>query len=286
MKRLREAFGAKRGIYSGALSVILLAASVIHSNAQIISARNTSLQANLTGGFSAGLTDWTINGVNELQEQWFYYSVGNGPVASIDSISAPSAPVTTTGNVPTLTTTYANSTLSVTAGFSLQSQPLGSPRASLATSITLDNTASTTQTFHFYQYSDFSLGGLTGGQSVQFFNPSPQYEVLQSGNGGSLTGLLTAVSGGTGDTVEEQAGLFNGQRFGLTNGTPVTLNNTLTAGPGNVNFAYEIDATLAPGTSLTISELQTVPEPSTLALIAPGVLALFCGRRLVSFKKS
>jgi hypothetical protein len=292
MKKINKAPASHRWNYLGAIVLFLFTFSVVQSQAQITNlvARNTSLQVNLTGP-NAGLSDWTVNGVNQLNQQWFYYSVGGSPVYSIDNISAWSAPtiVIGNGNSPSLTETYANSTLSVSATFQLVSSPIGSPKAQLITTIGIVNESSSAETVNFYQYSDFDLGGAPGGQTVQFPGTIQPYNVTQTGNGGPLTGSISSVSGGTGDVVGEIAGLYNGSQFGLLNGNPApTFNSTiLSAGPGDATFGYEITATIAAGSSVTISELQAVPEPSSLALISCGILALafFHRSRLVFLKK-
>jgi len=263
------------------LIAILFAGAVVQTSAQIYSltSQNSSLQINLAGG----LSPWTIDSVNELNQQWFYYSIGSGPVYSIDTIAPWSTPSISHGTSPTLTEIYSNSLISVKTAYTLQGQASGSGMAKLGDAITVNNNSATSQTFHFYQYSDFYLGGVSGGQNVQFNinGVASAFEVVQSGlTGVTLTGTVTAVAGGTSVSPEEQAGIYDGTMFGLVNGNPApSLNNTLTAGTGNVNFAYEWDMTLAgsgnPGSSLTISEIQSVvPEPSSLALVASGMVAM------------
>jgi len=68
-------------------------------------------------------------------------------------------------------------------------------------------------------------------------------------------------------------------------GSALFNSSSLSAGSGDVNFGYEFSTTLAPNTSLTVSELLTVvPEPSSMALLSVGVVGLvaFSGRRLFS----
>jgi hypothetical protein len=264
------------------LIALLFAGAMVQGSAQTytLSSQDSSLQINLAGG---GVSQWMIDGANQLNQQWFYYSVGSGPVYSIDTIAPWTAPTITGGTSPTLTETYANSFISVKAKFTLQGQPSGSGKATLGDAITINNLSANAQTYHFYQYSDFYLGGFSGNQNVQF-NPSgatTAYQVVQTGlAGGTLTGTVTALSGGASVVPREQAGFYDGLNFGLGNGNAApTLNNTLSAGTGNVVYAYQWDVTLAaygsPGSSLTLSEIQAVvPEPSSVALVLSGMLAL------------
>jgi hypothetical protein len=265
--------------YQNTLIAILFAGTVVQSEASIytIGARDTSLQLDLAGG----VTQWTMDGVNQLNLQSFYYSVGSGPAASIYTIGLPSAPTITTNlskTTVTLNTTYADPTISVGTQFQIQSAPVGTGKATLAQTFTIENLSPTAQILHFYQYSDFDLGGVSGGQNVQFSSNGSglQYQVVQTDSTGrTLTGLITGLAGGTDAQSEVQAGLVDGNRFGLGSGNPVTLNNTLTAGLGNVDYAYEWDATVAAGSSIIISETEAVvPEPSSVVLVAFGMLAL------------
>jgi len=38
-------------------------------------------------GSQAGVTGWTVDGVDNLRQQWFWYRVGSSSEASIDTIS-------------------------------------------------------------------------------------------------------------------------------------------------------------------------------------------------------
>ena len=281
MRLLIKPLTSRVRLYQNTLIAILFAGTVVQSGAQIytLSAQDSSVQINLAGG----LSDWTIDGVNQLNQQWFYYSVGSGPVYSIDTIAPWLTPTISHGSAPSLTETYANSTISVKTIFTLQGQPSGSGKATLGDAITFNNLSATPQTYHFFQYSDFYLGGVSGDQYVKFNSDGAgtAYQVVQTGlAGATLTGTVTALSGGTSISPEEQAGLYDGTQFGLGNGNPAPLlNNNLNAGTGNVVYAYEWDVTLAAsgnvGSSLTISEIQAVvPEPSSVALVASGMLVL------------
>lgn len=283
MKKANKALASSVWMLQRTVITILLAASAIQTQAQSysLSARNTSIQVDVAGG-TPGVSDWQVNGVNTLNQQWYYYSVGAGTVNSIDTIGTFSSQYENIGNSPFLNQTYSNSTVFVTTDYTLQSQPVGSLQAKLSTLVGIQNLSATTQTFHFYIYSDFLLGN-----TVQLSTSQP-YQVTQIGNGGELIGTITGISGGTGDSVGEIAGLVNGTQFGLGNGNPApTFNGPFSAGPGSVDFGYEVNATLTSGTSISFTELESVPEPSTLALVFSGMLVfgLYYGRKLASFNK-
>jgi hypothetical protein len=274
MKILKKSFVSRaRLMFNGALFAFLFAGFAVQSEAQIytLSQNDSSVQVDL----GSGVSNWQVDGVNQLNLQWFYYRVGSsGPENPISSIASPSG-TSINSSMTRVGTTYANSTISVKTTYSLTGQTPGTGQATLTELITVLNPLSSGQTidFHFYQYSDFNLGGVPGGQSVQFYNngSSTYYEVIQTGATGSLIETANAPAA-TG--FEVQAG-SDGTLLGLlTDGFPTTLNNNLAAGPGNVNYAYEWDATLAPGSSFQISKIISVPEPSSLALISSGMLAL------------
>jgi len=269
MKILKKSFVSSARWFQGALFVILVGGLVIQSEAQIYTLSQNDSAALIDAGSQAGVYNWSVGGVNQLYQQWFWYRVGgSGPESSIDTIS-PVSETSSGANKATLT--YANATISVKTAYSLSAP--GNGTATLSELITVMNTSAVSQDYHFFQYSDFDLGGTPGGQSVQFYNngSSTYYEVIQTGASGSLVETATAPGA---SSMEVQAGYFPGILNQLNDGALTTLNNNLSAGPGDVDYAYEWDVTLAPGTSLLISKLIAVPEPSSLALIASGMLAL------------
>lgn len=272
--KINKAFDRCGWKYQGVLLGILLAAPVIQSQAQTysLSTGGTSLQIN-AGGSNAGLSDWMAGGVNQLAQQWFYYSVGDGAVNSIDTINTWSL-LSQSGT--SLSGTYSDSTLSVTTTYALAS-------AGLTTQVAVQNLSGSTEAFNFYQYSDFGIGGVSAGQDVYFPSSGFPYTVYQyNPNNAGIGYLEGSIDVGLGTTVKEVAGTYNGtdgsDQFGLENGhTAPTFTGspgTLLAGPGSVDFAYEFTATLAPNSSITFSEIQAVPEPSSLVLLSFGMLAL------------
>jgi PEP-CTERM motif len=289
MKNINDTFSIwLRRWRGGLIAGLALAVSVTSVSAQVynLSAGTGTIELNLSNPSLVNpLTAWTYNGIDQ-GSQSFFYTVG-GVVYPIDQISSPSAPsfsgAAFDGKIlnTNLTTTYANSGLSLTTAFTLSAQG-----STLATSLTIQNLATTNQTVQMYQLSSFTLGGLTGGQSVQFLVTTNNWNVLQIGPGGQLlSGYLSGTSLGGSTTVEEMAGTNN---LGLATGNLApNFNDSSLSATGDVDFGYEFTATLTPDSAITISELQTVPEPSSVALVSLGALgfALLRRRGLAFFKK-
>jgi len=264
-----------------ALGFITFPVSQSDAQSTTLSARDTSLQINVDGG-AGGLSNWMIDGVNQLQSQWFYYSIGASPVSAINSI-APWTPPTLQGvggNSPILSETYANANSSLTTKYTLNSGQVGSHTASLGIALTFQNLTGASEVVNLFQYANFGLAGGTTGQVVNFPGTGFPYTVNQAAPSGTTLHGTLSLNGGTVGLV---AGLFDGTDFGLLGGSANFNSTTLSAGPGNVNFGYEFSATLAPNASITVSELlAVVPEPSSVALMAFGTLALavYSRRRL------
>ena len=254
-----------------------LGAGVFHAGAQsfILSQKDSTAQIDL----SSGLSNWQVDGVNQVNQQGFYFSVGNTQAEPISTIAAPSN-VSTSAITPTVTATYANvnGPISVTTKYQLTGQASGSGQAKLLETITVKNTSAFAQDFHLYQYSDFDLGGVTGNQNAVFFNNgSGAYQLTQTG---AATTLNESAAAPAASSSEVQAGLLDATLLGLANAGLTTFNDTLSAGPGNVVYGYEWDAaSLAPNSSYQVSITLSVPEPSVLAILSTGAIGLSLIRR-------
>jgi hypothetical protein len=112
------------------------------------------------------------------------------------------------------------------------------------------------------------LGDLDSGQSVQRYGTTVTTFVQTLGS--MVASNRVSAAGSTISAVE--AAWFDQTRVSLTNGIP--LNGVATLGPGDVTSTVQIDRTISGSTTLTVSELLTlqVPEPSSLALLALGLL--------------
>lgn len=261
-----------------------LAASVWQSQAQIVTLTDQNSVAQIDTGSSAGMFNWSVQGQNQLAQQWFWFRVG--PSGAEHPINTISAPTITTPNARTLYTTYNNGAFSVEVDYSLTGGSAPSGRSDIGESIRINNLTGAPLDFHFFQYSDFDLGGLTGGQTVQlgrnlggFFN-----EALQTGPGAILGETVRSDTGVVPGAAHGEVGLFNATLVKLNNGVADNLNdNAGPIGPGDATWALQWDMLIDPGSSALISKDKfiqlTVPEPSALALISVGLAGLALRKR-------
>lgn len=239
--------------------------------------KNSSVGINITNA-NAGVSNWKVDGVNNLNYQWFYYRVGTGgPEEPIQNIGSPTVVFSQIPSMSLLDATYGNGSYSVRTVFILNGGNPGSGSANLSETITVRNLSSLSLDFHFFQYSDFNLWGMAGGQSVQFFQNqlTGGYNTVKQSDG------FRTLTETVGDAITPisffEANLATITLASLTDGGSTTLANAQTAGPGDVTFAYQWDVVLAPGGSFQLSKLLSiVPEPTTatLALVSFTAFAL------------
>lgn len=252
---------------------IMLAAVLLSpaSRAQVVTLQDGNSSALVNVNSSAGMSQWLVDGVNNLNQQWFWYSVGEGNVAApINNISTANYSQSAANNLDTI---YANTSYGVEINYTLTGGGAGS--AQIAEGITINNTTASALDFHFYQYSAFELLG-TPGDSVSM-NNSIAYQ--SKGPSGIAEGIIAPP-----------ANEFEANNVGGPNSTLSKLNSTAglvldgnpTAGPpGNVTWAFEWDLSIPADSSTIITKqkdlnIQVTPEPSTLSIagLACGALLL------------
>lgn len=242
-------------------------------------------------GSQAGMYNWTVDGQNQLNQQWFWYRTANsGPAASIDTIGTPTANLLSP-NI--LNTMYANSQFSVNVLYSLIGGGLGSGASDLSEQISIQNLTRSTLTFDFFQYADFNLGGTPNNDTGQLDPNGKKYSgVIQYNSPGCM------VSENVDTAVSQSA---NYGQIGTGSGAASTILNLLKSsgfthlndqnntppGGGNVNWGLEWDANIAPGGTLIISKdlnivgVVPVPEPAAWSFVLMGLLSYgLCRYRL------
>jgi hypothetical protein len=286
MNRIQKA--TFRGGRITSLSAVLLAAAalVVPRDGmaapalpdQIVTLTDEGSSATVNLDSTAGMNNWSVNGQNQLNQQWFWYRIGNSGVAQpINTISRASY---TSPSANEVIATYANAQLSLSIDYFLQGGGVGSGSADITESISAVNTSGAGLNFHFFQYSDFNLLGDGSSDNVQLFGGPGSYSYVRQWTGS--TGIGEAI-------VYPYANHGEAELVGTTlaklNGTSgLQLSDDQTAGPGDVTWALQWDTDIAIGDMFDLTKdkslvIQVIPEPSALALILLGMGACGVARR-------
>jgi hypothetical protein len=264
------------------ISLVLALAACLdlprQSDAAILTAGAASVEIDPLS--SSGAFNWNVNGTNHLFQQWFWYRLGDsGPELSIDTLDA-TPTITPFSGTTGIIIAYDGALLDVTITYKLTS---ATGHSDLIENIAITNTSG--EELHFFQYSDFDLGGTAGNDSGAFTSDSTVLQIDPLGPALSETIISPAAD-------RREIGFFSSVRDKLTDGDADDLANTpilAIVGPGDVTWAFQWDA----GASLEIFKdkrldfvtpphIPEVPEPTTLAIWGLG-LGLLTGVR--SFRR-
>lgn len=237
---------------------------------------NSTISVDLDGG--AGINAWTVDAITHLETQWFWYRTG----AMIDEASISTLPLTISGATDTNFDTF-NDTAYVKytgVGFtvelraSLDGGAALTGNSTMAEQITIKNTGATNLAFHFFQYTDFNLGGTPNDDTIQIIGTLPD-SIFQSD--AKYDGDTVVVP--KADAYEAGGAAALLAKFG--DGLPTTLANVTTAGPGtDVAWALQWDRVIGPGKTFQIViGKEIAPEPATMAMLALGGAGLFLTKR-------
>jgi hypothetical protein len=293
-KPLNKPDGMRRLATAASAAVLGLAAMVMGASsakADVVSLTATpgaaaTMNTGNTG--TQGVNSLTVNGVQNVKDQWFYFRVGTGPgaFAPISSLTQMSInkPISQGGTEPNnqVLVTYSGSyappaggtvPFTISALYSLGASTNG---ASLAQTVTVNDTSSTAALpISIIEYNDYDLNGSAANDSVAITGGNT---ATQTKSGSTV---IAAEINSTPPPTEFQAALSPTLQTAITSPTFTTLNGTSTTGPGDASFGFEWDTTVAAAGSYIISKTSTlsnVPEPASGMLVLGG-MSLFGLRR-------
>lgn len=232
-------------------------------------------------GHGPGMVDWTVDGIQTLYDQWFWFRVGStGGESALSTL-----PVTVTSpasDALDMTFTDNINHFTVLVEYDLTGGAIGSRTSDIGEIIKITNTGSSNLNMHFFQYSDFDLNRKTLADYVTI-DPTLRFvDQVPAGAGN----FLLSESIVTPKPNHAEANYFANTLNKLSDGNPTTLDGTLTAGAGDVTWAFQWDKTIAAGSTFIISKdknLYGIPEPATVTLLG-GILLLVASK--LRFRKA
>jgi hypothetical protein len=235
---------------------------------------NGNSTATFDFGSSAGMTSWTVDALNQVSQQTFFYRIGNsGPQFDLTQISATPTITFSGAGQKTVNALYANSQYGVKLSYTLAGGTAGSGKSGLNETITLYNYAGGNLDFHFFMYGDYVLGGPAqiGSQNVQMGTSAGSSTSVQT-FGAPGNNSVVSLSPASHTEVAPANQLYNE----LTTMNDYTLNDSTSGSTGNATWGWEWDYNVTSSQTLSIIDTLAVPEPSSVALmfLAGGILAL------------
>jgi PEP-CTERM motif len=258
------------------IGVLLLGVALVTpADATMFTLTDLNSSAQIHDASQSGMSSWTVNGVNQLAQQWFWYRTGSsGGQSSIDTLPLLAATASDTngnGQLDTLFLSYGSTSgLQIDVRYTLRGT--ASSGSDMQEQINITNNSTSTLDLHFFQYTNFNLNGTPAGDTVSLINANTVRQ--------SKSGALISETVATPAANHYELGLTTDSPNTLTrlnSGGPITLlDGATTRGPGDATWAFEWDRSLAPGATLQISKDKNlqIPEPGTLTLIAMGFVGL------------
>jgi hypothetical protein len=278
--RSSSAPGKRKSAFSAAPTamVTLLGLSAAAGKAGVVLTNQNSSVTPST----AAVTNWTIGSTNQLDQDSFWYRIGDSPGQS------PISDLTPFVSTPTGLSNFAEFTYGSTSGFDvvvkymLTGSQTGSQSSDLVESIDVSNDGMSSQTFHLFEYTNFNLDSSTTGQTVTITGGntatdigdgmeaqtvvSPEPSKYEAANTAASPDLLSHISNAS---------------------TAYTLQDVASAGPGDGEWAFEWDIKVGCNSSEVISidkDIQAaatpavVPEPAVGGIVLLGLGGLFMKR--------
>ncbi|MEX2186729.1 MAG: PEP-CTERM sorting domain-containing protein [Pirellulales bacterium] len=235
-----------------------------------------------------GLFSWQVDGVDHMNQQWFWYRVGTtGAERSIDTLAQVQAVALdldgTAGN-DALLLRYRNAeeTFELSVRYTLTGGATNSGNSSLEEVIRVVNLTGQSIDFHFFQYVDFDLGDTADDDAV-VLSGTPVNTALQTDSHSEISETVVTPPPARFEVNEYHA--VGGLEEKLGDDQPTTLDNSF--GPLtnlDATWAFQWDFHVAPHGSYLISKnkslraIAVVPEPGSFALCSIAGVALLVRR--------
>jgi len=214
-----------------------------------------------------GANSWEVDSIDNLFQQWFWFRVGSEggefplDTLTLDPVSPSAEDLDEDEGDETLTVTYSDGEcLSVEITWTLKGGPIDSGASTIFEEIVITDPCG--DVIHFFQYSDFDLGGVG-----KDFTDDTVVILGESTN----VALQTDVTGSTflSETVVDkppdhsEVGLFADLLIRLNNGDPTTLDDSTGPIDGDVIWAFQWDIDFETIETFTIGKCKRIGPLST-----------------------
>jgi len=278
---LHSHFGVRHGI--AAVLFVIIGLTCL-STERSLGAFFTLVDENSSASFDttgANNYDWSVDGQDQLQQQAFWFRVGNAAEQTLTSLPIAVQGASDTdfnGDLDTLFVRYTGTGFRTEVRYTLDGGVAGSGVSNLSEQISITNTTASPLDFHFFQYSNFDIGGTAGNDSAVFTNANAVQQY-----GGSLRLSETVV---TPVPTHREIATFPVTLGKLSDGVADNLSDTAIGapvGPADVTWAYQWSVVIPAGGTYQVSKDKTmrtiaVPEPAALALVSIAGLLLVARR--------
>ncbi len=240
---------------------------------------NSYVEIDPTGG--NGVFNWKVEGKDNLYQQWFWFRTGYGqtdymreqPLNNLQLVGVQSA-----GSFANLRYRDALETFEVQVSYLLTGGTPNSQWSDLAETIRIINLGECDLDFHFFQYSDFDVGGDFWDDHAELVNANT---VAQWDDVSMLSETVVTPA-----PNHWQIDYFNNILLALNDPYASTLTDgTSPLGVGDMTWAFQWDKVIGVGGSFIISkdkQIRPVPEvTSTMILLGLVSIGLgFLGRKI------
>ncbi len=255
-------------------AAVLMLAGAVTAGATTIALSDLNSQVTIDLDAQTGMSSWVVDGYNHLNQQWFWYRIGDATAAaSLDTLTLDG--FSAFGGYGWAK--YQGAGLEVEVDFFLLGGSPGTGESALLTSMYITNTSGQDMAnFNLFQYADFDLSGTASDDTVHLDGGGPELLTHQND---TLTKMSAETYDWHGVPYLYEAGVYDDTLNNLNSDPTDDLNKIPTAS-GNVTWAgqwkYADFPTGEPGMIElhSFQEISPIPEPLTMLAVGMGIAGL------------